>query len=116
MWISRQFSKSVKEPTVQSGKSTLNGAGGVEAVSTGTERNLDIYAPYGYCFSLPAKSDILLTKYDGTQAGTGVLMEERGLENGEIEIHSLSGAYIKLKNDGSVEINGLTVGRNGEIE
>lgn len=37
------------------------------------------------------------------------------LKNGEIKICALSGAYILLRADGSVVINGTVIGKNGKI-
>jgi hypothetical protein len=34
---------------------------------------------------------------------------------GEVKITSLSGAYIHLKNDGSIELNGLLISKEGKI-
>lgn len=115
MWISRRISRSDTEPAVQTGKSTLNSNGSIEAVSTGMERDIEIYSPYGYMFSLPPGTDLLLTKYAGTQAGIGTLMRGGELKPGEIKIFSPSGAYVQLCSDGSVVINGLTINKNGEI-
>ena len=38
------------------------------------------------------------------------------LESGEVELRSLGGAYILLKNNGDVVINGLVINRQGVIE
>lgn len=115
MWISKQITKTQETPTVQTGTSTLNSNGQIEAVSTGSERNISIYSPYGYCFSMPAGVEMLLAKSDGQQAAIGTLMNPDGIANGEIMIKSLSGAYVHLKNNGSVIINGLEISRDGVI-
>lgn len=115
MWISRQIMKLQEQPTVQTGVSTLNRNGEVDAVSTGADRNINIYAPYGYSFSLPAGVDMLLTKSDGEQAAIGVLMKNSNVRPGEVRITAASGAYIHLKDNGSVVINGLEIDRDGEI-
>ncbi len=115
MWISRQIAKAKDTPAVQTGKSTLNSNGQVEAVSTGTERNISIYSPYGYFFSLPAGEEMLLAKSDGHQAAIGTLMNIDEIAAGEIMIKSSSGAYVYLKENGSVIINGLEINRDGVI-
>lgn len=115
MWISKQITKTQDTPAVQTGTSTLNSNGQVEAVSTGAERNIGIYSPYGYSFSLPAGVKMLLAKSDGQQAAIGTLMSSDVLAAGEIMIKSSSGAYIHLKENGSVIINGLEISRNGVI-
>lgn len=115
MWISRQIVKPTDNPTVESGRVTLSNKNQVEAVSTGVDRNLQLYAPYGYTFSLPSGVSMLLAKSDGEQAGIGALMQDKSVKVGEIKITAQSGAYIHLKNDGSVVINGLEISKYGEI-
>ena len=116
MWISRQFSETGKaSPELQTGKVTLNSGGELEAVSSGVERNIGIYAPYGYAFSLPQGCELLLSQSSGEQAAIGVSMSSHDLKTGEIRITSASGGYIYLKDDGSVVINGLEINRWGEI-
>ncbi len=115
MWLSRQITNTEESPAVQTGISTLNSNGEVEAVSTGAERNINIYSPYGYSFSLPKGTDMLLTRSDGRQTAIGVHMKSSGVKSGEVRITAESGAYIHLKRDGSVVINGLKIDRDGVI-
>ena len=49
-------------------------------------------------------------------AVAGTKMDSGALEQGEVEIRSLGGASILLKNDGSVVINSLVIDKNGNIE
>lgn len=115
MWISRQINKNYSEPSIQSGRVTLNGSGGLEAVSTGVERSVDVFSPFGYFYSVPANTDMLLARFDGRQGAIGTAMESEALDVGEIKITCPSGAYIHLKNDGSVVINGTVISKTGEI-
>ncbi len=116
MWISEQISKGQPQTENQTGKSTLNSNGSVEITSTGVCRDVELYSPYGYSFSLPVGQNVLLTRCDGAQAGLGVALSSNALAQGEIKITALSGAYIHLKQDGSVVINGLKINKNGVIE
>lgn len=116
MWISRQTVKSDSEPPVQSGVVTLNSDGEIEAVSTGTERSVKIYSPYGYSFSVPTGSELLLSRSCGEQVSFGTQMNSDGVSEGEIKITSAAGGYIYLKKDGSVIINGLKINSKGVIE
>ena len=115
MWISQQISKSDSEPSIQRGRVTLNSSGELEAVSTGVERSVDVFSPFGYAYCVPADTDMLLARFDGKQGAIGITMEDEALDVGEIKITSPSGAYIHLKNDGSVVINGLVISKTGEI-
>lgn len=116
MWLSRQIIKQVQEPTVQKGRVTLNSQGELEAVSTGVERSVKVFSPYGYSYSLPEGEDMILTQSNGEQSSFGVEMDLNGVKTGEIKITSYSGGYIYLKNDGSVIINGLKISKTGVIE
>lgn len=116
MWISEQMVKPTSQSVIQTGKSTSNNNGVVEAVSTGIGRDIPVYSPYGYCFSLPVGSDLLLASNDAEQIGIGVLNSSAGLQKGEIKICSMAGGYIYLKNNGSVIINGLEITRDGVIK
>lgn len=116
MWISGAISSRPDNPTVQTGKSTLNSNGKTEAVSSGVSRDIEVYSPYGYAFSLPSGEKMLLAECEGNQAGIGTLNDNGDIETGEIKITAASGAYIYLKNDGSVIINGLKINAKGVIE
>ena len=110
MWISKQIIKEQKVPAV-----TMSSNGAVEATSTGVERNVNFYSPYGYNFCVPKGERLLLTQGGGEQVCIGVENDSSNVEYGEIKITSLSGAYIHLKNDGSIVINGLVISKEGKI-
>lgn len=116
MWISKQLTEKADSPIIENGRVTLNDKGELEAVSTGAERSVRVYAPYGYSFSLPAGSELLMTRSSGEQVSFGTEMKSDSLSEGEIKITSASGGYIYLKNDGSIVINGLTINKKGVIE
>ena len=107
MWISRQIIKEEKLPPTECGKVTMNSGGKIEAASTGVERNVDFYSPYGYISCVP--------KGGGEQVCIGVESDSSAVGYGEVKITSLSGAYIHLKNDGSIELNGLLISKEGKI-
>lgn len=116
MWISKQMSKEPEEESIQTGRSTLNSDGSVEIASSTVSRDVDMYAPYGYSFSLPPGNNVLLAGNNDQQAGIGVNVDCSGLKTGEIKITGASGGYIYIRFDGSVVINGLIINRNGVIE
>ncbi|HIY34853.1 MAG TPA: hypothetical protein IAA24_07015 [Candidatus Eubacterium faecigallinarum] len=115
MWLSKKMVSKESTPAVQSGISTLNSNGKVEAISTGAERDIRFYSAYGYSFSIPSGEEILMSQSSGQQTAFGTLMKNSDIETGEIMITSQSGAYIHLKNNGSVVINGLEIDKNGVI-
>ncbi len=116
MWISKQTIKSESEPAVQNATVTLNDNGEIETVFTGAERSIKIFAPYGYSYSVPTGSELLLTRSSGEQVSLGTQMQNEDISEGEIKITSSGGAYISLRNDGSVCINGLVINSEGVIE
>lgn len=116
MWISEAIATDGGRQLLQTGKSTLNNNGSTEAVASGVSRGIEMYSPYGYAFSLPSGENLLLAECGGNQAGIGVLTSSENLAVGEIKITAASGAYIYLKNDGSVVINGLKINSKGVIE
>lgn len=116
MWISSKLSAEAADTGVHTGKSTLNAKGSVEAVSTGVDRGVKLYTSYGYNFSLPAGTDMLLAECGGETVGLGVPAGSEDIKTGEIKITAASGAFIHLLQDGSVIINGLKINRNGVIE
>lgn len=115
MWISRQIIKEEKLPPTECGKVSMNSGGKIEAASTGVERNVDFYSPYGYISCVPKGEKLLLTQGGGEQVCIGVESDSSAVGYGEVKITSLSGAYIHLKNDGSIELNGLLISKEGKI-
>ena len=107
MWLNKNYN-SQAESFAKKGTVTLGGTANVDA-GEGT-RNAEVYAPYGYSFCAPAGEEGLII---GAIAGTKAV--QSNLKNGEIKICSLSGAYILLRSDGSVVINGAVIGKNGKI-
>ena len=72
--------------------------------------------------SFAKKGTVTLGGTANVDAGEGTRNAEAGtkavqsnLKNGEIKICSLSGAYILLRSDGSVVINGAVIDKNGKI-
>lgn len=115
MWISKQIIKEQTEPPTQCGELTMNIDGSIEATSTGVERSISVYAPFGYNASVPSGTQLLLSQGGGEQVCLGVKSDASELKMGEIKISSSFGGYIYLKNDGSVEINGATITKEGKL-
>lgn len=117
MWISRQLSQNGSAQSgIESGRSVSSGDEGVNVVSTGAEKDVVLFSPFGYSFSLPSGESVLSARNASAQAIIGIEMSGKGLRQGEIKITAASGAYIHLRDDGSVVINGLEINKNGVIE
>lgn len=75
-----------------------------------------VYTPFGFSSVAPTGENALVIPTQNGEMIAGYKMRTRALSKGEVEIFSNGGAYILLKNDGSVVINGLTISPSGEIE
>lgn len=73
------------------------------------------FAPYGFCSVAPANVKGIAMPCEDGDITVAYEMPNRNLSEGEVEIFSLGGASIKLKNDGSVVINGLVITSDGRI-
>lgn len=115
MWISKQIIKEETQPPTECGTLTMNVNGSIEAASTGLERSIEVYAPFGYKSSIPSGTNLLLSQGGGQQVCIGVKSDAPSLKEGEIKIESPCGGYVYLKADGSVEINGLLITKEGKL-
>lgn len=75
---------------------------------------MQLVHPYGV-YSIPCEQDevIVIPTQDGKYVLLGVVSESQNINQGEILLKSKSGAYIKLRQDGCVEMNGLIVNPDG---
>ena len=112
MWLNKNYN-SASESYAEKGTVTIGGTQNLDAGEGA--RNAEVFAPYGYSFCAPAGEEVLIvgSPFGGAVAGTKCTQEN--LKNGEIKICALSGAYILLRADGSVVINGTVIGKNGKI-
>ena len=115
MWLSRNF-KNPEQSAAENGVVTLSAENSTEANSSLPSRTSECFSPYGYSFRLPVGEEVLIVNSASGAAVAGSKMKTQGLAQGEVEIRSLGGARILLKNDGSVVINSLVINRDGEFE
>lgn len=73
------------------------------------------FAPYGFASNAPVTAMGIALPCEDGDITVAYEMPEKSLNEGEVEIFSLGGASIKLKNDGSVVINGLLITSDGRI-
>lgn len=115
MWLSKVF-KNSRGYAAETGTVAIGGSATLKTSATVQSANVQSYAPYGYCAFAPAGEEILIINGSEGGVGAGVKMGSDALEEGEISIKSRGGAYIKLKKDGSVEINGFVFTANGSLK
>lgn len=116
MWLSRKLSQASKNDLAEKGSVTLSNANEIEAGSTISTRSINTYSPYGYSSVEPVGEEVLLIPSSDGQVCVGSKTIANNLESGEVQIMSLGGAKIVLKNDGSVVINSLVIDKDGEIK
>lgn len=110
MWISKRVYNSAP-PAAEIGTVTASRGLGTDASATSQSKNVSIYAPYGYAFCAPKGESLLLVSSPLGAVGSGTKMKSTALEAGEVEISSLGGARIVLKNNGDVVINDIEIPR-----
>ena len=76
---------------------------------------LPVCGPYGIFWRAPDGSEVLTTEHGGNRVVIGTIMAAEQLNPGEICLHSLGGARLILCRDGTVEINGLRITKEGQI-
>ena len=112
MWLSKNINTTPQEEKAQNGSVTISSADNIEAGSTVTSRNTDMYMPYGYTALPPVGEEVLIIPAGRGQAIMGTLAKFTALASGEIQLR----ATITLRNDGSVVINSLIIDKDGVIK
>lgn len=115
MWMSKRIVATSEKEVAEKGKVTLSD-NQLEAGATVTRRNIDSYAPYGYKSVPPVDEDVIMLESNDGAVVLGTLSKDEDIESGEVKISSLGGAYIILKNNGDIVLNGLVIDSRGVIQ
>lgn len=115
MWITRRMTEEKRLAEPQAGPVSLVGEGYLCARGVREGRDMPLFAPYGYGALPPEGDQALMVPVGQDYVCLGVRAKTGELTPGEVLIASAGGAKIRLKNDGSVEINGLVISGTGEI-
>ncbi|WP_288529374.1 hypothetical protein [uncultured Eubacterium sp.] len=115
MWMSKRIVATSEKEVAEKGKVTLSD-NQLEAGATVTRRNIDSYAPYGYKSVPPVDEDVIMLESNDGAVVLGTLSKDENIESGEVKISSLGGAYIILKNNGDIVLNGLVIDSRGVIQ
>lgn len=117
MWLSRQMRSALPTADADLGVTTIAGES-VGVVTRGEVRALPVYGPGGYVW-LPENGNGVLVIKGGPggeeQSVAGMLQKQppKGMRPGEVYLYGPAGNSIYLRQDGTVEIQGiLTI--NGE--
>lgn len=115
MWMSKRIVATLEKEVAEKGKVTLSD-NQLEAGATVIRRNIDSYAPYGYKSVPPVDEDVIMLESNDGAVVLGALSKDEDIESGEVKISSLGGAYIILKNNGDIVLNGLVIDSRGVIQ
>lgn len=115
MWMSKRIVATSEKEVAEKGKVTLSD-NQLEVGATVTRRNIDSYAPYGYKSVPPVDEDVIMLESNDGAIVLGALSKDEDIESGEVKISSLGGAYIILKNNGDIVLNGLVIDSRGVIQ
>ena len=115
MWMSKRIVATSEKEVAEKGKVTLS-ENQLEAGATVTRRNIDSYAPYGYKSVPPVDEDVIMLESNDGAVVLGALSKDEDIESGEVKSSSLGGAYIILKNNGDIVLNGLVIDSRGVIQ
>lgn len=115
MWISEAINSTPVSQKPERAKVTMATSGAIEAKGSFQTRNFNEFAPFGFASKMPEGTEILMIPTSDGNACCGAKSKGSLLKVGEIMISSPCGGYIYLKADGSVVINGLVIGIDGEI-
>lgn len=115
MWISKRLAATQEEKAPESAKVTGVRGGQMDAVGAYEYIGVPSVAPYGF-FSLPEEGEsVLVTGAQGFDVCLGIIRAGVPIGAGEILLQNAAGASIHLKNDGSIELNGLIITSRGEL-
>lgn len=110
MWLSKKASGNRKNAGGDAGVGRVTICDDTAAVFLEKEeRQTGLISPGGYCWRPEVGDDVLVIKSaDGESllAGAGQDGFPEGMNSGEVYIKSKSGAEIRLKNNGDIEIYG----------
>lgn len=115
MWISKQLAHDEKEPIATSAKVTLTQDNSICTSGSAEKRYVPIYAPFGIESVPPLGSQVVLIENENGTACLGVLCNSQGIDDGELKLFSKGGAYIVLKNNGEIILNGARITKDGKF-
>lgn len=89
--------------------------GGVSVLAGAEYRAVPLILPYGFVGVPPEGVDVALMTVGGVTGCAGVIAPAGDTPPGEVCLRSQGGAEIRLCNDGSIRLNGVTITRDGAV-
>ena len=106
MWISQKVG-ALEQPSAQiQGGEVLSNTGSLSIQAVGQYSAVPLAAPFGITYVPPKGTKVVLLEEEDTVLCAGAISEPVNLSEGELMLRSSGGAYIHLKNNGDVVING----------
>ena len=106
------FHKSRRFGTTESARykgEVLSNTGSLFHTGCGTIQCSALAAPFGITYVPPKGTKVVLLEEEDTVLCTGAISESINLSEGELMLRSSGGAYIYLKNNGDIVINGRSI-------
>ena len=106
MWISQKVG-ALEQPSaqIQVGE-VLSNTGSLSIQAVVQYSAVPLAAPFGITYVPPKGTKVVLLEEEDTVLCAGAISEPVNLSEGELMLRSSGGAYIYLKNNGDVVING----------
>lgn len=106
MWISQKVGV-LEQPKaqIQVGE-VLSNTGRLSIQAVGKYSSVPLASPFGITYVPPKGTKVVLLEEEDTILCAGAISEPANLSEGELMLRSSGGAYIHLKNNGDVVING----------
>ena len=90
-------------------------SGEYDIIGESSAKEIPYVFPFGFC-SKPKKDKELIFLKNAQDLCLGtVFKEDMDIKKGEVKIYNDFGAFIKLLSDGSVNINGLIINKDGNV-
>ena len=106
MWISQKVGALEQlSAQIQLGE-VLSGAGSLSIQAVAQYSEVPLVSPFGITYMPPKGTKVVLLEGEDSIMCAGAVSKPVNLSEGELMLRSSAGAYIHLKNNGDVVING----------
>lgn len=116
MWITEKIASARPDPPAENARAAAFQNAGLSANGSALHNDVPLYTPAGMA-SIPCQgAQLLLIPCAGESVCAGVRSEDaQGLLPGEVRLFSAGGASLTLKNSGEIELNGVTITKDGTV-
>ncbi len=115
MWITKQLVQKERPINATTAKVTMADKNTVCTTGSAQHRGLPTYAPFGIDSVPPFGTKVLIIDSEVGNVCTGALCDTGQVQVGELRLFSQGGAFIVLKNNGDILLNGVKITKSGKI-